>query len=395
MAATKKKDEKLTPGAFMKLLAEKENGKGGAQLFVYGSEAGENFFKPRFHIPTGNTLLDTIIGEGGLGTGRISEFYGPNRSGKSEAAQKTVCSFLEHFEDGLAWYFDQELAIDEKKLNARPILKSDRLTIGYVDSIQKLFAKIEKLATAVKESKFDVPMLIVVDSIAMMEADAQLKKEIGAVQQPGAAAKAISECLKRIKPIIQATNIHLLIVNQIRKTIGDQAYGEDESPMGEALKFACDYRISFRQQGQFWFRSADKDAKMPSDGFFVRAYTIKNKRVPPNREAVMVILYHPTRGGLSDAWSLFEMLKKAEIMNKSGNGYSLRHGPHKTDDLLKFTRSEWPQVFEQERAKVMVPFRKWESRIMLMDDALIAPNLAEGEEDDESATGNEQDSDAE
>lgn len=380
---TTDKEAKPTPAEFMAALVEKEGDKGGCMMFVYGNEAGDHYLKPKFHISTGNTLLNAIVGEGGLGTGRVSEFYGPNRSGKSEAAQCTVCEFLTQYPDGLAWYFDQELAIDEKKMNARPMLKSNRLTIGYLPTIEKLFAKVEKLLQKIKEAKYDIPILIVIDSIAMMESDGQAKKTIGQVQQPGSGAKAMSECLRKIKPVIQGTNAHLLIVNQIRKSIGDDQHGEDESPMGEALKFACDYRISFKQQGQFWFRAKDKEDKMPSDGFFIRCHTIKNKRVPPNRTVILVILYHPLRGGLSDAWSLFEHLKKAEIMGVTGATYSLRFAPHKTDGLLKFTRSEWPTVFIEQRDKVMVPVREWENRIMLMGDMVAAeePSLEEDEED--------------
>ena len=377
--AAKTKVAKPTAAEFMKTLVDKDDGKSGI-LFVYGSDAGDEFFRPRYHVPTGNKMLDAIIGEGGFGTGRISEIFGPNRSGKSEIAQRTVANFLTTFEDGLAWYFDQELALDEKKLAANPILKSDRLTIGFCDTIQKLFAKVEKLLVKIKEAKYDIPILIVIDSIAVMESDAQAKKQIGEVQQPGSGAKAVSEALRKIKPIIQGTHAHLMVINQRRKAIGGDPYAEDESPMGEALKFACDYRIHVEQYMQFWFRDADKTNKLPPDGFYILAHTIKNKRVPPNRKVWLVILYHPMHGGLNDEWSAWRLFHKELKWFGGGSGnYTLRVGPHKTDDLLRFKRPEWPTIYKTEAVRIGTRIREWEDRIMLRGEMNIT-EVEEGEE---------------
>lgn len=392
MAATKKKEGKPTAAEFMATLIDKEGDTGGSTMFVYGHSAGDEFFRPKYHIPTGNRILDGIIGEGGFGTGRISEVYGPNRSGKSEIAQRTVASFLSAFEDGLCWYFDQELALDEKKLNANPILKSDRLTIGFCDTIQKLFAKVEKLLKKIKEAKYTIPILIVIDSIAVMESDAQAKKGIGDVQQPGSGAKAVSEALRKIKPIIQGTNAHLMVINQRRKAIGGDPHAEDESPMGEALKFACDYRIHVQQYNQFWFRDADKKEGKPSDGFYVLAHTIKNKRVPPNRKVWLVILYHPKYGGLNEEWSVWRLFhKQLKWFGGSSGNYTFRVGPHKTDDLLRFTRAEWTATYNAQRVRIETRLKEWEDEIMLRNEIDTSESPEDGEDGPPAVTEEEED----
>jgi RecA/RadA recombinase len=360
-----KKKQDLNPEGLMESIVDRIKTKeSDNSIFVYGSEAQE-FFEPRYHISTGVRMLDTIIGEGGLGTGRISEFFGPNRSGKSEIAQKTCRSFLKQYSGGLCFYFDQEMALDKKKMDSVPEFRSKRFAVAVRPTIQALFSDVEKMLTAIHEANADTPVLIVIDSIAMTETIQEQKKALKDVTV-AEMGRVLSVAMRKIKPIIQETNAHLLVVNQLRSKIGDE-FTPEESPGGQALKFAADYRVKTLQMGSFYvYRKKDDDQKLPPDGFMMRVETIKNKRVPPNRFVELPLLYHPRTGGISDEWAVFTMMFKKEIIGKpSGGVYSLRYGPHKTDDLLKFTKAEWPQVYVEHRDKIDIRYNEWSKRLMM------------------------------
>lgn len=366
----------------MKSLVDKNDPKSGFS-FVFGQSA-DNFFEPKYHFSTGIRLLDTIVGEGGFGSGRISEIFGPNRSGKSEIAQRVAATFLTQYQNGLCFYFDQEMALDKKKLQAVPIFRSERFAICYATTIQALFTKVMKMLEAIHDAQADTPILIIIDSIAMTETDGEAKKALKDVTV-AEMGRALSVAMRKIKPIIQDTNAHLLIINQIRHKIGD-TYNPEESPGGEALKFACDYRLKTLQLGKFYIRSVDEKTKgVPPDGFNVRVETIKNKRVPPNRVVEIPLLFRRVNGGLNDCWSVFNMFRKEEVglLRKITGGYSMRHGPHLTDDLIKFKKGEWPGIYAAHADKVTAIYNKWAYRYMLESDTENPDGGAEATDTDE------------
>lgn len=333
-----------------------------------------DFSEPKFWYPSGLQVLDRILGNGGLASGRITEIYGPNRTAKSELSQKFVFEFLTRFPDGIVLYFDQEQALDSKKLVHIKEAGGDRFQPMFAVSAEKLFATLEKMLKFINDSNPNVPILIVVDSLAALRTEAEIDGQLTDLHI-APIARVMSRAFPRIKPILQATAAHLIIINQIRHKPGQQAHQDDESPGGEALKFWADYRIKTQNFGQYQFSKPKAgEAKTPPDGILIGYKTIKNKMAPPLRQCQVPVLFNAVgepMSGLSDVWSVYDLLKKTTGDIKVAGGKSfltLRDETGKNIGKLEdsFDRFEWPMIYgnPQHRVSVGNCLDRWTRAIM-------------------------------
>lgn len=327
---------------FIRGLAEGDDDVSG---FVFGLE-DNNIMAPKYFYSTGLPPLDIIIGEGGFASGKITEIFGPERTGKSELVQ-TICeSFLntQRGNKGIVVYFDQELAIDDKKLEACPVFNDERMIILVARSAEKLFKHIIKTVTAIDNRKSGTPVLVVVDSVAALETEEQADNEVGK-KFVSPLARVMSSALPKIRPVLQRTNAHLLFVNQIRDNIGAPAFVEPESPGGRALKFFADYRIRTQFMGNYYFKgSANGEAKGYPDGLKIKLKTIKNKRVPPLRDMEIPLIFERGpwgKSGFNPAWAVYYVLHKAKKITATG-GVNYITGKK---DAGTFSKEEWGSVF--------------------------------------------------
>lgn len=366
------KTEKNSPEAILNEIMGKDKGGEDGISVIYGQDTGEKIIDSRYSIPTGLPLLDIILGKGGLGTGKISEVFGDKSSGKSELAQTISASFLNHYQDGVVAYFDQERAIESGKLDDRPIFKSSRFAYCWSPTAEKLFSKLEKMLIRIRDSKIDVPSLIVVDSVAALLTDAEADKEIYE-KAIASLASTLSSIFKRITPWLPQINCHLLFLNQTRASFGG-GWGfsdEDETPGGKALKFYADYRLNVKRIGKYWISETVKknDAERPPDGQLTQIETVKNKIAPPFRKAVIPLLYNDVQGekGLSPVWAAWNLLKKRKYINSVGKGYyDLKTEPKPAGgERTKFTLASWKNHYEGDlRQYIDKAIKEWEWWVM-------------------------------
>lgn len=361
------------------LLPEKDN---AAYSFVFGSDLGADEFVPKFHISTGVEPIDILLGNGGFASGKISEIYGSEKTGKSELAQNTCINFLRKWPDGVVIYCDQEDAIDDKKLTQSPEMRSDNFLAISCETVEDLFTYLIEVVTKLYKAQTDRPVLIVVDSLGLIETRLEFESAIGD-QNYAPLARAMSSGLRKIKKLIAKTNAHLLFLNQTRTKIGSM-FEPDTTPGGKALKFAADYRIQTSNMGKFNFMGSEKDSKKPQDGFLIQLRTIKNKRATPMREVVVPLIFHSGtwgKSGFNNCWAVFTTLNKAgKIKHVSKGSYCL------TTDLEKrlFTKQEWPLVFKDAEFTKMVrkAMRAW-GRALMDQNSLDGKTKIDGDGSDD------------
>ena len=342
-SSAKKKDK--TDDLFNKIvdMAVKEDD----YTYVYNSDEQENFLVPNYYFGTGISVLDVILGDGGFASSKISEVFGANKSGKSELAQGVVERFLIDHPDGIAQYFDQETALDDKKFQQIPIFGCGRLIVRKGKTMEKCFESIQNTAKILEKEQIDRPVLYVFDSVASIETEEEAKKKIGqSTYAPQ--ARVLSQALRKIRGILLNTNAHLLLVNQTRDKPGEM-FNTNDSACGNAIKFYADYRVKMSNIGTFRF-SAKKKGEEDSgpDGFKILATTVKNKRATPVRKVEIPLLFHSVAGyrsGFSNIWSLWYELKKWDILKtvKSGGWHSLVTASGRSDPI---TRVEFIDMFK-------------------------------------------------
>lgn len=372
MAAKTKKPKKGTAEASAAVLQEMAGNSDGGFSIVFGGELEDTFITPKYHFSTGVRAIDTVIGEGGFASGKISEIFGAERSGKTELVQRTNEQFLLDYPTGIAIYYDQELSIDDKKLEGSAWIGCDRLMVSVANTAEDLFNDIEKKVKHIYNNGIEVPILISLDSLAAVETKAEAAGEVGDAHV-APLARVMSAALKKIKPVLMKTNAHLMVINQVRDNIGGGPFTSNSTPGGRALKFYADYRIRVSKVGNFHYRKL-KDKKPPPDGFIASFMTAKNKRVAPDREIEVPLVFRDGdwgRSGLNDCWGVFQVLQKAKAFSVGGGYYSLKG---KADDgtplkeIANFEKVEWPGIYRdpQHPLKPYIDraFASWENNLM-------------------------------
>src|SRR5438876_1246666 len=148
---------------------EKQFGKGAIM------QLGENSVADVPGISTGALSLDIALGGKGLPRGRIIEVYGPEASGKTTVTLHAIAQAQKA--GGVAAFIDAEHALDPswaKRLG----VDLEALLVSQPESAEQALKIAEML---VKSNAVDI---VVIDSVAALVPESELKGEIGDVQ-PG------------------------------------------------------------------------------------------------------------------------------------------------------------------------------------------------------------------
>lgn len=250
-------------------------------------------------LPTFLPELDQIMG-GGVPFGRLTEIMGKNASGKSTLATllmksavtlgvTTVLIDTEGTADperlgelGLDMSGIYQVKPPESKRGEKK--KEDAMSVEYV--AEKCEALIKAFA------KTDDRLLIVWDSIAQTAAEAELEKGVGN-KQPGIKAKAMSQFIQIIAPMVTDSNVAFVGINQARDEMGSM-FGGVDSPGGHALHHWASLRLEVNKSTQIKEKtdSAVPGAKDVEEyiGHEMRVKTIKSKVSRPNQQSISYLL---------------------------------------------------------------------------------------------------------
>ncbi len=271
-------------------------------------------------ISTGSLSLDIALGGLGVPRGRIIEIYGPESSGKTTLTLHIVASAQK--DGGIAAFIDAEHALDPswaKRLG----VDLESLLVSQPSSGEEAMQITEML---VKSNAVDV---IVVDSVAALVPEKELKGEIGD-SHVGLQARLMSQALRKLTGAIAKSKTCVIFINQIREKIGVMFGSPETTPGGRALKFYCSCRIDVRRIGQL----KEGEAVI---GQRVKAKVVKNKVAPPFRAAEFDMMHN---GGISFEGDLLDLAVAKKLIVKSGawfryNDQQLGQGREKTKQYLK------------------------------------------------------------
>ena len=285
-------------------------------------------------ISTGSLGLDDALGVGGFPKGRIIEVFGPESSGKTTLAMHAVAQCQKN--GGTAAFIDAEHAFDPIYANKLGI-DVDELLISQPTTGEEALQIAE---TLIRSGAVDI---VVVDSVAALVPEAEIKGEIGD-SFIGLQARLMSQALRRLTGVISKSNSVALFINQIREKIGIMFGNPETTPGGRALKFYASVRIDIRRKSTIKVGDA-------SIGNSVQAKVVKNKVAPPFKTANFDIMFGV---GICPYAETVDIATDMNVINKAGSWYSygdskLGQGKDNTINLLK----ENDELFNDIRKQVV------------------------------------------
>jgi recombination protein RecA len=269
-------------------------------------------------VPTGLISLDLAAqaseGSGGIPLGRVTEIYGPEKTGKTSIALSTIAQAQQM---GLQCaFFDNENSYNPHYAEMHGI-NNKQVIFGQNETGETSIDAIEALVVS------DAVDVIIVDSVAGFATKEELTKNMDD-QQMADRARMWSKAMRKLKGKLNRHDCALILINQLRENVG-QMFGNPEiTPGGRALKHNADMRIDVRRRDSFSEGSGD-DLRV--FGHIIRARIVKNK-VGVNWGVAFMDLYYDS--GFDKVKDLIVSGQRTGVIKKSGGWRKYR--PLGTDD---------------------------------------------------------------
>ncbi|MFX1259717.1 MAG: DNA repair and recombination protein RadA [Promethearchaeota archaeon] len=218
----------------------------GMTNFVSASEINENVE----YITTGSSELNRILG-GGISTGKITEVYGPFKSGKTNLAHTiAVTTQMPKKRGGLEGsvaFIDTENTFSKEKikriakrfeLNPKEVLsKLYHARIYSSDHQSQMISKAESLC------KTRGVRLIIVDSLMAL-----MRAEYVGIGMLAKRQSVLNNMIHGLSRIAETYNCAVLVTNQVAtKMMG--MFSADDAIGGNIVAHGCHFRIMFKTKG--------------------------------------------------------------------------------------------------------------------------------------------------
>lgn len=248
--------------------------------------------------------------DGGFPVGRITEVFGGESSGKTLLA--TMALIETQRKEGVAVMLDYEHAFSVSRAEVLGLDTSKGKWIyKQPDTAEKGFTMLDTVCVAVNKNNPDKHVTVVIDSIAAMMTEEEMKAGYEAANMKTRLSLSVvmSTCLKPLSQLVNKTNVTLIFLNQTRSNPGVMFGDKETQPGGKAMKFYASVRGKIRKG------KAVKDGdEIIGEEVFVKI--IKNKVNPPFREAV----YHSSFiDGIDLETSHLLAAKELGLVETSGN----------------------------------------------------------------------------
>lgn len=308
-----------------------KKGKASSVSFLNEIGLGENIDS----FSTGALSVDIATGVGGIPRGRVTEIYGPESSGKTTLTLHAIADCQR--KGGVAAFIDAEHALDpEYAMNIG--VNTDELLFSQPESGDAALQTVEML---VSSKAVD---LIIIDSVAALVPEAELKGEIGD-SHVGLQARLMSQALRKITGGVSHSNSAVVFINQLREKVGVFFGSPETTSGGKALKFYASMRIDVRRIGS----KKDNEGNVVSNETKVKI--VKNKVAPPFKEARSDIIFGQ---GFSREMDVLNIAIDYKIVKKSGSwisyeGQQVGQGLINSADYLEKN----PDVLQEIEGKIM------------------------------------------
>ena len=278
-----------------------------------------NINKPIDFVPTGNWVVDRIIGDGkgnggpgGFPRGFMTEVSGKESSGKSTLCLQAIPGLQRSGEMTIYMDFEKSLRAQQHYIRNMGIDASDRSTFLHVEP-DTLEEGVEVMTTLLTTMR---PAYMVCDSVAAMIPAQFLSGKLDESLKVGLHARLVSVMVGVMNKLLQKTNTALVFVNQIRAKIGVAMPGAatTDTTGGFAFKFYMHLRLQLTPTTKI---SSDKTSeitgettKVTSDQK-VKVVAIKNKMDRAFRTEVVYLRFGEGFDGIR---SLVDMAQKRGIL---------------------------------------------------------------------------------
>jgi len=229
--------------------------------------------------------LDIATGVGGIPRGRITEIFGPERSGKTTVALQ-VAATAQSAGD-VVLYVDAEHALDKEYCNALGLDIDDKSFI----IVQPNYGE-QGLDVVLKYLDQSLADLVIIDSLASLMPksmfDAILEDGM-TIQRVGERARMLTKFVDAAVSLVNTSNSTLLLLQQMRTKI--TAMGAQEttaSPL--AVKHEESLRIEIRRVKDE-IKGNATDETLYGTHQVSRAKVVKNKVAKPFRQSIFDVIY--------------------------------------------------------------------------------------------------------
>lgn len=307
----------------IELLADELNkaNKDGGKI-AYFLDEQENPAEISDWISTGSSILDLAISNrphGGLPVGKMVELNGLEGTGKSLVSAHVVADTQK--KGGVAVVIDTENAAAPEFWKSLGVDLSKLLYVQ-CETVEDIFAQMERMIAIVRKSNKDRILTIIVDSVAAASTKVELESDHGKDGFATGKSIIISKAMRKITTMIGRQKVLTVFTNQLRQNLNAMAFGDKYVVSGgKALAYHCSVRVRLNNTGKL--KKAEEVI-----GNECKAVVIKNRMGPPQRQANFEIYFD---SGIADYSSWIKVLKDNSIIKQGGAYYS-----YKKDD-----GSEW------------------------------------------------------
>lgn len=225
-------------------------------------------------VPFSSPRLNYML-YGGLPMGRMIEFAGPEKSGKTTTALDMVkqcqLKFEKEKQGRKVCFVDSENTFDVEWATKLGVNVDDLILIRPQEQYAEQIFDIMKAIVETGEVG-----LIVLDSVAQLVGKNAISEDIEKKQYGGIAMPLTKFC-NIVVPLLGKYNCMCIMINQVREDLNNQ-YNEFITPGGRGFKHNCSVRLMFRQ-GPFIDvnnRELTRGAENPA-GNLVKVHVEKSK----------------------------------------------------------------------------------------------------------------------
>jgi recombination protein RecA len=257
-------------------------------------------------IPTGILAVDAALGIGGIPTGRVTEVYGSEASGKSSLALSIVAQAQKQGKKCV--YIDVENTIDRGLAELIGVDWSE-LFVAQPASGE------EALDIMIKSAGAEDVGLVVLDSVAALMTRQEIEGDLTDANV-GSTARLMGKALRKLNPVAAASGCACVFINQLRDKVGgwSPTGSTPQQPTGgNALKFFCSVRL-MAKRGEWIKQSGEVVGAKHS------VTVIKNKLAAPHKTAEFPVNY---KSGVDNNAALFDVAVEKEIITRAGNTYTV------------------------------------------------------------------------
>lgn len=261
-------------------------------------------------IGSGCKLLDCSLG-GGWPLGKMSNIIGDKSSGKSLLAIEAMTNCILQFPKSEIFYLEAEAGFDMEYAGALGLPTGAVNFVGEEEledfTIESWYDHINDVLDTSNSSQ---PMLYIVDSLDAMSDRAELDREITDKSYNMTKQKKIGELFRRLTKKIEKSQMHLMIISQIRDNIGVTFGAKHSRSGGKAMDFYAS-QILWLSGGKQIKKTVKKVER--TVGIDILTECKKNKVGLPFRKSAFKILFGY---GIDDIASMVEWLKEVGALEE-------------------------------------------------------------------------------